>query len=91
MLEHYKLRLEGKRKSLDTNIAAMDADALAQVAQTKTSRGMAKVFSERQRSTNCILSVSKKLMAPSKSFKSRIGHTRCKSQFSKSLKILIPT
>ena len=91
LIEQYKQRLESKRKSTETRKKNFFLD-LEQAApnDAKSSRNTTKVHTERGIIVPNTIQIAKKLLGASRSLKSRLGHSRCKSEITKSLKILIP-
>ena len=83
-----------KKKSRNSSVAKknhffLDLEQIAN-QNSKNSTSNTKIFTEKARIAPNTISISKNIFGSSKTFKTRIGHTRCKSDLMKSLKIVIP-
>lgn len=92
IIDQFKQKYEGKRNSAEPvkKNFFLDLDLVTQNDNLKSSKNNTKILTDRSKGIPTNIQQQKKFLASSKSYKSRIGHTRCKSEFTKSLKILIP-
>lgn len=92
LIEQYKLRMDVKRKNTESRKKNffLELDNVVTVENAKSSRSTTKILTDRGKFVPNTLQITKKLLGASKSLKSRLGHSRCKSEFAKTLKILIP-
>ena len=95
IIEQYKCKLEPKRTSTDSRkkINYIDIEILSQLnnaKSSKSSKNSTKILTDRAKLLPGPIQPVKKLLGASRSLKTRVGHIRCKSEFTKSLKILIP-
>jgi hypothetical protein len=83
-----QIRSESKRDSAARRNNFLDYDLTSLNENAKTSRNSIKVIPDKPKPVQDYIPI--KILSKSKSFKSRVGHSRCKSEISGSLKIIIP-